>query len=692
MKQRFTLLDLRATLNELNERLSNTFIQNFYSTQQRFIFIKFSNKDSLLIEPGSRMHLSQSTDVEISHFCKKLREKCRHARVHRIYQYGFDRIAVIDIQRCKIVIEFFSAGNILILDENSMILELLRPVENLGIVRGKKYIFNPIDLELTYERFKTCEGDLSEMLPFEKEYVDMVKSQLEKELDGDESKEQVDAFFKRVRDGLDTLGGFGEVTIEKNKPSQLFSFKTVEPAVEIRGSQARVASPELRPEATDATDVQVAAEALKSLKVAPRYPIALRDKEEVDTLVTKAKARAVHFPSFNEAAEYYFYESQKRKKKVKEGKGERIRKAQERYIDELETQAECLKETGEILDENQDFVRGILDIFRKVYENRMEWGMFEAFWEEEKRRGNPQANAIASFDLSSKKCIILLEDRHIELDLSISLSKNIENYFNRRRKAVDKSEKTKTALDNIVEKFEPKKAVVPAQKREPYWFEKFNFFISSANELVIGGKNAQQNEIIVKKYLEANDLYFHGEVQGASSVICKGRTEVTIEEAAYMALCMSKCWSEGVIRSVFYVEGEQVSKSAPSGEFLTKGSFMIKGKKHMVNPYRLEYGTGILFKLEGATSVTDFVSDPPEGSRILHAMPVAAPWICVKAYKYKVRLCPAGDKKSKLCQDIKAGFDALSEGSPEEKFVKAVGLDEYMGVVPGKSKISKPLK
>ena len=34
-------------------------------------------------------------------------------------------------------------------------------------------------------------------------------------------------------------------------------------------------------------------------------------------------------------------------------------------------------------------------------------------------------------------------------------------------------------------------------------FEKFFWFISSENYLVIGGRDQQQNEIIVKKYLKA---------------------------------------------------------------------------------------------------------------------------------------------------------------------------------------------
>jgi len=38
--------------------------------------------------------------------------------------------------------------------------------------------------------------------------------------------------------------------------------------------------------------------------------------------------------------------------------------------------------------------------------------------------------------------------------------------------------------------------------RKPYWFEKFLWFISSENYLVIGGRDMQQNELLVKRYLK----------------------------------------------------------------------------------------------------------------------------------------------------------------------------------------------
>ena len=41
----------------------------------------------------------------------------------------------------------------------------------------------------------------------------------------------------------------------------------------------------------------------------------------------------------------------------------------------------------------------------------------------------------------------------------------------------------------------------------------------------------------------------------------------------------------------------QVSKSAPTGEYLSTGSFMIRGKKNYLPPSHLILGFGILFKL-----------------------------------------------------------------------------------------------
>lgn len=50
--------------------------------------------------------------------------------------------------------------------------------------------------------------------------------------------------------------------------------------------------------------------------------------------------------------------------------------------------------------------------------------------------------------------------------------------------------------------------------------------------------------------------------------------------------------------TAWWVNSSQVSKTAPSGEYLTTGSFMIRGKKNFLPAVPIVLGFGILFRLE----------------------------------------------------------------------------------------------
>jgi Predicted RNA-binding protein homologous to eukaryotic snRNP len=59
---------------------------------------------------------------------------------------------------------------------------------------------------------------------------------------------------------------------------------------------------------------------------------------------------------------------------------------------------------------------------------------------------------------------------------------------------------------------------------------------------VIGGRDQQQNEMIVKRYLRQGDIYVHADIQGASSIVIKNPTgepvpPKTLNEAGCMAVC-----------------------------------------------------------------------------------------------------------------------------------------------------------
>ena len=93
----------------------------------------------------------------------------------------------------------------------------------------------------------------------------------------------------------------------------------------------------------------------------------------------------------------------------------------------------------------------------------------------------------------------------VDIDLGISAQLNIRKYFEIKKKSYGKEQKTKDAAVVAIQQAE-KTAMRDLEKhkiqvmknsnknRKVFWFEKFSWFITSENYLVIGGKDAQQNE------------------------------------------------------------------------------------------------------------------------------------------------------------------------------------------------------
>lgn len=200
----------------------------------------------------------------------------------------------------------------------------------------------------------------------------------------------------------------------------------------------------------------------------------------------------------------------------------------------------------------------------------------------------------------------------IDIDLDLSAWANARKYYDQKRTAAKKEQKTIDASQKALKSAERKtqqtlkdvRMISTISKaRKVYWFEKFFWFISSENYLVIGGRDAQQNELIVKRYMRPTDIYVHAEIQGASSVIIRNPSgnEVppkTLLEAGTMAISYSVAWDAKVVTNAYWVKSDQVSKTAPTGEYLGTGSFMIRGKKNFLPPCHLIMGISMLFKLE----------------------------------------------------------------------------------------------
>ena len=192
----------------------------------------------------------------------------------------------------------------------------------------------------------------------------------------------------------------------------------------------------------------------------------------------------------------------------------------------------------------------------------------------------------------------------ITLDLKKSIDKNASEYFEKAKKAKKKLagaikalEKTKVKLTAETEKkVVVKKKLIKTVKKE--WFEKFRWCYSSDGFLMIGGRDATTNEIVIKKYTEKNDLVFHTDMAGSPFVVIKNPDnkkipDTTKQEAAELTAAYSRAWKNGLgSLDVFYVTPEQVSKKAKAGEFLPKGAFMIYGETKYLQP-KVEIAIGI---------------------------------------------------------------------------------------------------
>lgn len=187
----------------------------------------------------------------------------------------------------------------------------------------------------------------------------------------------------------------------------------------------------------------------------------------------------------------------------------------------------------------------------------------------------------------------------VDVFLNKSIEDNASMYFDESKKAKKKIESIDKVLDDYkkklnvllkkeeVEKDKVSDDIIDDRKKE--WYEKFRWFFTSEGFLVIGGRDATSNEIIIKKHTEDKDLVFHTDMAGSPFFVIKSKgrevSEASIKETASATACYSKAWKAGMMTaSVFYVEPSQVTKEAQSGEYLQKGSFMIRGKTNYVDP------------------------------------------------------------------------------------------------------------
>ena len=184
-----------------------------------------------------------------------------------------------------------------------------------------------------------------------------------------------------------------------------------------------------------------------------------------------------------------------------------------------------------------------------------------------------------------------------------------------------------------------------------------------------------QNETIVKKHLDKNDIYLHSDVHGSGSCVIKDiisddSKEPDIKstlEAASFIICNSKAWKSNSPDKAFWVYPDQVSKTPETGEYLPTGSFIIRGKKNYINT-SLQLGYGILFKTPGDMNFKN-ITCKNQNDNIEWAIPMIGPYNSFKDFKFKVKLLPGNGKKGKTYKKIIEVFLKKKEINKLEKLL-----------------------
>ncbi|KAG9336404.1 hypothetical protein JZ751_002751 [Albula glossodonta] len=628
-------------------------VNNIYDIDNKTYLIRLQKPDTkavLLLESGIRIH---STEFEWpkntmpSGFAMKCRKHLKSRRLVMVKQLGVDRI--VDIQfgsdeaAYHLIIELYDRGNIVLTDYEYTILNLLRfrtaEAEDVKIAVRERY---PVESARAPEPLISLER-LTEILS------------------SGTKGEQI----KRI---LNPHLPYGATLIEHCLMEVgLSGFVKLDSQFDIAEDAPKVLEALQKAEEYMEKTADFSGKGY-IIQKCEKKPSLVPDKPSEDLLTYEefhpflfaqhTKSPHVEFESFDKAVDEFYskMESQKidmkalQQEKQALKKLDNVRKDHVQRLEALHQAQEIDRLKGELVEMNLPIVERALQVVQSALANQVDWTEIGLIVKEAQAAGDPVACAIKELKLQTNHITMLLRNPYIgsdeendeeemeeaeeaegqkgkkkkkkntvqktksqknkpvlvDVDLSLSAYANAKKYYDHKRTAAKKEQKTVEAAQKKKTKQTLKEVqtVTTIQKaRKVYWFEKFLWFISSENYLIIAGRDQQQNEMIVKRYLRTGDIYVHADLHGATSCVIKNQTGEpipprTLTEAGTMAVCYSAAWDAKVITSAWWVHHHQVSKTAPTGEYLTTGSFMIRGKKNFMPPSYLMMGFGFLFKVD----------------------------------------------------------------------------------------------
>ena len=585
-------VDIYTISDELNNLLSGARVDKSFQPTKDIVVMRFhvpgTGRIDLVMQCGSRIHTSQyplENPTTPPTFPMLLRKRIKGAHVESVKQHNFDRVVEIKVKKDKyytVIVELFDKGNIILLDdENNIILPLKRKHwSNRDISSKKEYIFpeergiNPT--KVTQKEFKEILDNNSDS--------DIVRTLARNGL-GSLYAEEI---IKRTNE---------KIAIDKNTPNKDI---TDEQCIELYNSLKNLF------------------DSLKNDSVKPQI-VKNNSKEDVVTLdlINYADFEKTYYNNFNEACdEFYSKKVNIDIKSVKEnawnkkvGKFEKRLKLQQETLDNFDKTITESTHKGEVIYSNYTTIENIINVVNTARGKGYSFKEIGKTLKKAKKEGMAEAQIYESID---KLGVLTLDidNTKINIDPKLTIPENAENYYEKAKKAKRKTKGALIAIENTkkqLEKIKAKKDVamesisVPKKrvKKNLKWFEKLRWFVSSEGVLVVGGRDANSNESVVKKYLEPNDIYLHADIHGATSTAIKLNghklNDNLLKESGEFAASFSSAWSKGFTsQDVFWVHPDQVSKTPEAGEFLPKGSFVIRGHRNYIRGARVKLAIGIV--------------------------------------------------------------------------------------------------
>jgi len=675
-KREFTSFDVAAVVQELKGAILDSRVGNLYQLDSKTLLFKLHKPDNpafrLVLEAGKRLHLTSyavERPLVPPAFCMALRKYLRNSWLTSVEQYEFERVVVFNFKtkagEFRLVLELFGEGNIILVGGKGEILHALayKRMRDRNILRGEVFVFAP---------------------PSGKNPFKVSKEDLRKELGNFGDVEIVRALARFL-----SIGGVHaeevllRAGVDKTKPCSALSDADVDAVFDgLQNLLSYVLSGRLGPcvvldESGGFVDV---------------VPFRLRRYEGCG-----------HQPygSFNEALDEFYVIIAAVEKAAAGVEVEELRREAERLKRIIESQEKALvdakakgerdKHVGDVIYAHARELQVLLEKFLVAKRGEKEWNAIVSEVLAEKKAGIKPSVFFESYDAKGLVVNVCVDGLRFGLDLRGKLFDSAGRFYERAKRFKQKLEGAKAAFEESRKKLveveakirdaealghvKPVEAVEELVKRKirrKEWFEKFRWFVSSDGFLVVAGKDAVSNEVLVKKHSEPSDIVFHADVIGAPFVVIKtgGKepSEECLRETAEFAAVFSRGWREDFASvDVYWVKPEQLSRGGPSGEYVPRGAFVVSGKRNWIRNVPLRVAVGVVVEENGEISFVGGPVDAAKAKAKAYAVVVPGDLSGKELLKRVLKVLAAKMPKEQREKVFKASVEEIREFIPYSK-------------------------